>query len=134
MDLLGPSLFVLKNFVGGRMSGPTVLLLAEALLLRLEALHAAQFIHRDIKPENILMGIEPTSQTVSMRSGSSRYVEDIEVRGGNSTDVIHSLFIRCTGISNRLWTIEALPRSRDFGPPSFSKEGQVSRNSSICLS
>jgi serine/threonine protein kinase len=71
------------------MSGRTVLLLAEAILLRLEALHAAQFIHRDIKPENILMGIEPTSQTVSMRSSSSsRYVEDIEVRGRNSTDVI----------------------------------------------
>lgn len=65
MDLLGPSLLELKSFVGGRMSGRTVLLLAEALLLRLEALHAAHFIHRDIKPENILMGLQPTSQNVS---------------------------------------------------------------------
>jgi serine/threonine protein kinase len=65
MDLLGPSLLELKSFVGGQMSGRTILLLAEALLLRLEALHAAHFIHRDIKPENILTGLQPTSQSVS---------------------------------------------------------------------
>jgi len=41
---------------GRRMSLKTVLMLADQMLARLEASHAAGIVHRDIKPDNFLMG------------------------------------------------------------------------------
>eukprot|EP00826_Nyctotherus_ovalis_P066524 TRINITY_DN983_c0_g1_i12.p1 TRINITY_DN983_c0_g1~~TRINITY_DN983_c0_g1_i12.p1 ORF type:complete len:256 (-),score=71.40 TRINITY_DN983_c0_g1_i12:239-1006(-) len=43
---------------------PTVLVLAEQMITRLESLHTKGFIHRDVKPRNFAMGTEETAGTV----------------------------------------------------------------------
>ena len=64
MDILGPSLEKLFNKCGRRFSLKTVLMLADQLLLRIEAIHRNGFLHRDLKPDNFLMGINHTSRVV----------------------------------------------------------------------
>ncbi len=49
MDLCGPSLEELFVKCGRRLSLPTVLVLAEQLLRRLETIHSRGFVHRDVK-------------------------------------------------------------------------------------
>ncbi|GLA47786.1 hypothetical protein AnigIFM63604_002595 [Aspergillus niger] len=56
IDLLGPSLWDLKHFCGGKFSLKTVLLIVEQALFRLKSLHDRGIIHRDLKPDNFLMG------------------------------------------------------------------------------
>jgi serine/threonine protein kinase len=48
MDLCGPSLEELFVKCGRRLALPTVLVLAEQLLRRLETVHSRGFVHRDI--------------------------------------------------------------------------------------
>jgi serine/threonine protein kinase len=56
IDLLGSCLADLFDECGQRFSLKTVLMLADQLLRRLEAIHEKGYIHRDIKPDNIMMG------------------------------------------------------------------------------
>ena len=56
LDLLGPNLQELFNSVKKKLSLKTVLLIADQLISRIQALHSYHYLHRDIKPENILIG------------------------------------------------------------------------------
>jgi serine/threonine protein kinase len=64
MDLLGKNLEALLTSCGGRFHLKTVLMLADQMLSRIEAVHLKGYIHRDIKPENFLMGCASKSHTV----------------------------------------------------------------------
>ena len=57
MQILGPNLSDLFNFVGKKMfSVTTICLLALQIITRVENLHKNLYIHRDIKPENFVIG------------------------------------------------------------------------------
>lgn len=56
LDLLGPSLQDLFNFVDRPFSLKTVLQIGRQVVDILEYLHTANFVHRDLKPANFLVG------------------------------------------------------------------------------
>ncbi len=57
MDLLGPSLEDLFNFVKKKFSVKTVLMIADQMIQRVEYFHSRSFLHRDVKPDNFLIGL-----------------------------------------------------------------------------
>ncbi|KNE56246.1 CK1/CK1/CK1-D protein kinase [Allomyces macrogynus ATCC 38327] len=61
MDQLGASLQDLFERCHRRFSIPTVCMIADQLLCRLETLHARGYLHRDLKPENVLVGCAATA-------------------------------------------------------------------------
>lgn len=64
MELLGPSLEQLLNLYDRSLSLDTVLFLSEQLILRMEYIHAHNYVHRDIKPNNFLIGLGNKDSTV----------------------------------------------------------------------
>lgn len=75
MDRLGHSLEDLMNQCGGKFTLPTVLMLAEQILARLEQLHRVGYIHRDIKPDNFLTGDKRTLYLIDLGL-AKRYIKD----------------------------------------------------------
>lgn len=89
MQLLGPSLEDLFNKYDRTFKLPTVLLLADQLIVLMEKLHSTGFIHRDIKPNNFLIGKDhDMGQVFIMDFGLSRkYIvngKHIKFRGSRS--------------------------------------------------
>lgn len=66
IDLLGKSLEDLFNDCDRKFSLKTVLMIADQMLARLEAIHTKCYIHRDIKPDNFLIGRGPRRNMVYM--------------------------------------------------------------------
>jgi len=66
IDLLGPSLEDLFNFMNRKFSIKTTLMLADQMISRVEFVHSKNFLHRDIKPDNFLMGVGPRGHHVYM--------------------------------------------------------------------
>ncbi|OJJ77551.1 hypothetical protein ASPBRDRAFT_25208 [Aspergillus brasiliensis CBS 101740] len=64
LELLGPSLWDLKKYCGGRFSLKTVLLIVDQVIPRLKAIHDKGIIHRDLKPDNLIMGRGPSGNTL----------------------------------------------------------------------
>mmetsp|Transcript_37024 Transcript_37024/g.87998 ORF Transcript_37024/g.87998 Transcript_37024/m.87998 type:complete len:333 (-) Transcript_37024:33-1031(-) len=64
MDLLGPSLERLYKHCGRKMSLKTVIMLADQIITRIEAVHSQGVLHRDIKPDNFLMGLGSNANLV----------------------------------------------------------------------
>jgi len=58
MGLLGFNLEKLLKICGHQFSLKTVLMLADQILTRIEALHEKGYVHRDIKPENFCIGLD----------------------------------------------------------------------------
>jgi len=57
MDLLGPSLEDLFNFVKKKFTVKTALMVADQMIQRIEYFHSQSFLHRDVKPDNFLIGL-----------------------------------------------------------------------------
>lgn len=57
IECLGENLEQVFNRCNRKFEIPTIGLIAEQCLLRLETLHSRYYIHRDVKPENFMMGI-----------------------------------------------------------------------------
>eukprot|EP01060_Flectonema_neradi_P011311 TRINITY_DN183_c0_g2_i3.p1 TRINITY_DN183_c0_g2~~TRINITY_DN183_c0_g2_i3.p1 ORF type:complete len:227 (+),score=36.92 TRINITY_DN183_c0_g2_i3:365-1045(+) len=66
IDMLGPSLEDLFNYVNRRFSLKTTLMLADQMIARVEFIQRKNFLHRDIKPDNFLMGVGKMGGTVYM--------------------------------------------------------------------
>eukprot|EP01017_Pseudomicrothorax_dubius_P050761 TRINITY_DN9658_c0_g1_i5.p1 TRINITY_DN9658_c0_g1~~TRINITY_DN9658_c0_g1_i5.p1 ORF type:complete len:565 (-),score=86.66 TRINITY_DN9658_c0_g1_i5:163-1857(-) len=90
MSCLGFNLEKLFRHCNTKFSLPCVLILADQMLTRIEALHAKGFLHRDIKPENFVMGSGKTSRMLYLidfglskawRDGSGRHIPYKENKG-----------------------------------------------------
>eukprot|EP00756_Hemistasia_phaeocysticola_P026141 Hpha_TRINITY_DN16043_c1_g1::TRINITY_DN16043_c1_g1_i1::g.119248::m.119248/K02218/CSNK1, CKI; casein kinase 1 len=66
IDLLGPSLEDLFNFMNRKFTVKTTLMLADQMISRVEFVHSKNFLHRDIKPDNFLMGVGSRGHHVYM--------------------------------------------------------------------
>lgn len=88
MELLGASLEdCLRVSAGTRFRVPSVVLIADQVLRRIEYLHSKGIVHRDIKPENFMFGV-----------------------GGK----IHHLYLIDFGLSKRYYRIKHAPMRKNL--------------------
>jgi serine/threonine protein kinase len=59
MELLGKNLEERMRGCGGQLEPPTVALIAEQVVNRMEYLHSKGIVHCDVKPENFMFGVGP---------------------------------------------------------------------------
>ena len=64
LRVLGPSLEQLRQYCLGCFDMPTILMLADQAVGRIEHLHRCGIVHRDLKPENFLMGVGGTAHVL----------------------------------------------------------------------
>ena len=61
LELLGPNIRQLKEFVGGTFTETTTLQITSRMLKLIESLHSTGFCHNDIKLDNFCVGLGPGS-------------------------------------------------------------------------
>ena len=76
MDLFGQDLEKLRKNSSHGFSLKTVLMLADQMLSRIEALHSKGYIHRDIKPENFCMTKDLKEELCLIDFGLARSIYD----------------------------------------------------------
>ena len=77
IELLGKSLQELRHKCSGKFSLPTMYLIADQLISRVEYVHSKDYLHRDIKPENFLIGRGKRAHTIYLIDyGLSRIYRD----------------------------------------------------------
>lgn len=64
IDVLGPSLADLLKYCNGKFTLKSVLMIADQIIERLEAIHGKGLVYRDVKPTNFLIGMGPKTDKI----------------------------------------------------------------------
>ncbi|PLN81558.1 protein kinase-like protein [Aspergillus taichungensis] len=78
VELLGPTLYDLLDYVGNKFSLKTVLMIADQLICRLRFMHSRKILHQDVTAGNVIMGTGRKGNCVYLTDFgcAARYFED----------------------------------------------------------